>query len=230
MYPIFGITLEWWLVIIIGIVGIIVQARLQSVFRKYSQVQFPGGLTGREVAEKMLRDNGIHNVQVVSTRGHLTDNFNPKTMTVNLSESVYNSNSVAAAAVAAHECGHAVQKATAYAPLEMRSSLVPVISFTSQWAIWVIIAGIVLMQSFPALFWVGICMIAASALFSIITLPVEFNASRRAMAWLEGSGTLHGEQIAQARTALTWAASTYLVAALSAVATLLYYLSVARRD
>lgn len=154
---------EFLLIIAIGIVGFIVQAKLQSVFKKYSKVMFPGGLTGRDVAERMLHDNGIYDVKVVSTPGHLTDHYNPATKTVNLSESVYASNSVAAAAVAAHECGHAVQHAKEYAPLKLRSALVPVVSFSSQWAVWVVIAGILMMKTFPALFWVGIAMIAASA-------------------------------------------------------------------
>ncbi len=227
MYP-FHLNAEWLLIIIIGVVGLIVQFRLQSVFKKYSKVMFPGGLTGRDVAEKMLRDNGIRDVKVVSTPGHLTDHYNPKTRTVNLSESVYASNSVAAAAVAGHECGHAVQHARAFAPLEMRSALVPVISFSSMWSTWVIIAGILLINTFPALFWIGIVMVALSALFSLVTLPVEYNASARAMEWLKSSGTLQGAQVAQAKEALSWAARTYLVAALSAIATLLYYLSFAR--
>ncbi len=228
MMPIAGINFEWWLIIIIGVVGLLVQGRLQSVFAKYSRVPFPGGLTGREVAEKMLRENGIYDVTVTSTRGHLTDHYNPRNKTVNLSEAVYNSNSVAAAAVACHECGHAVQHATGYAPLELRSQLVPIISITSRFSTWVIILGILTINTFPALFWVGIAMIAVSALFSIITLPVEYNASSRAIAWLQSSRTLEGQQLAEARTALNWAASTYLVAALSAIATLLYYLSIAR--
>lgn len=231
MYPIAGITWEWWLLIILAIVGFIVQARLQSVFSKYSKVPFAGGgMTGRDVAEKMLRDNGVYDVKVVATRGNLTDNYNPKTKTVNLSEGVYASNSVAAAAVAAHECGHAIQDATDYAALRMRSALVPVISFTSQWAFIAIIIGIVTINTMPALFWVGIGMIAMSALFSLITLPVEYNASSRALAWLQASRTLTTEtEVKQARTALSWAARTYLVAALSAVVTLLYYLSFAQR-
>ncbi len=228
MMPIAGINFEWWLIIIIGVVGLLVQGRLQSVFAKYSRVPFPGGMTGREVAEKMLRENGIYDVTVTSTRGHLTDHYNPRNKTVNLSESVYNSNSVAAAAVACHECGHAVQHATGYAPLELRSQLVPIISITSRLSTWVIILGILTINTLPALFWVGIAMIAVSALFSIITLPVEYNASSRAIAWLQSSRTLEGQQLAEARTALNWAASTYLVAALSAIATLLYYLSIAR--
>lgn len=226
----FHLNAEWILIIVIGIVGLLVQARLKSVFKKYSQVMFPGGLTGRDVAEKMLRDNGIYDVKVVSTPGHLTDHYNPKTKTVNLSESVYNSNSVSAAAVAAHECGHVVQHAKAYAPLELRSALVPMISFSSTWSTWVIIAGVLLINTIPYLFWIGIVMIALSALFSLITLPVEYNASARAMEWLESSNTLQGVQVAQAKEALSWAARTYLVAALSAIATLLYYLSFARRN
>lgn len=218
------------LIIIIAVVGFIVQAKLQSVFKKYSQVMFPGGLTGRDVAEKMLRDNGIYDVKVTCTPGHLTDHYNPATKTVNLSESVYNSNSVAAAAVAAHECGHAVQHAREYAPLKMRSALVPIVQFSSMWSTWVVIAGVLVMNTFPALFWIGIAMIAMSALFSLITLPVEYNASARAMDWLESTHTLVGDQVGQARIALSWAARTYLVAALSAIATLIYYLGFARRD
>ena len=218
------------LIILIAIIGFIVQAKLQSVFKKYSKVMFPGGLTGREVAERMLHDNGIYDVKVVSTHGQLTDHYNPTTKTVNLSEGVYNSNSVAAAAVAAHECGHAVQHAREYAPLKMRSALVPVVQFSSMWSTWVIIAGILMINTFPALFWIGIAMIALSALFSLVTLPVEYNASNRAMEWLESTRTLQGVQVAQAREALSWAARTYLVAALSAIATLIYYLGFARRD
>lgn len=178
------INAEWVLLIVIAIVGFIVQAKLQSVFKKYSKVMFPGGLTGKDVAERMLHDNGIYDVKVVSTPGHLTDHYNPATKTVNLSESVYSSNSVAAAAVAAHECGHAVQHAREYAPLKMRSALVPVVSFSSQWAMWVIIAGMLLLNTYPALFWIGIGMIAVSAVFSLITLPgrVQCFGSRDGMA------------------------------------------------
>lgn len=233
MFPVLGINPEWVLLIIIAVVGMIVQGRLQSVFGKYSKVVFPGGLTGKDVAEKMLRDNGIHGVKVVSTRGHLTDNYNPKTKTINLSESVYSSNSVSAAAVAAHETGHAIQDATDYSPLRMRSALVPVISISSRWAVWVVIIGLIMAQqkdgSFT-IYWIGILLIALSALFSIITLPVEYNASSRAMTWLRTSGTLNTEQAAQAKTALSWAARTYLVAALSAVVTLLYFLAASRRN
>lgn len=213
------------LIIVIGIAGYAVQARLQSVFKKYSKVQFPGGLTGAEVAEKMLRDNKIHNVKVTHVSGHLTDHFNPKTMTVNLSDSVYSSTSVAAAAVAAHECGHAVQHARAYAPLTLRSQLVPVVQFSSTAATWVILLGLVILATTQneLVCWIGVGMIAMSALFSIITLPVEYNASHRALEWLESSHTMQGAQLVQAREALSWAARTYLVAALSAIASVLYY-------
>lgn len=224
-----NISMEFLLIIVIGVVGLLVQWRLQAVFSKYSRVPFAGGLTGREVAERMLRANGITDVRVISTPGQLTDHFDPRNKTVNLSEAVYASRSVAAAAVAAHECGHAVQHAVGYAPLKMRSALVPLIQFSSRWSFWVVFAGLLVIRIFPALYWIGICMIAAAALFAIVTLPVEYNASRRALAWLTDSGTLHGEEVYQARTALNWAARTYLVAALSAVATLLYFLG-ARRD
>lgn len=223
-------NIGYLLFIVIGVVGMIVQARLQSVFRKYSRVRFANGLTGREVAEKMLRDNGIYDVKVVSTRGHLTDHYNPSTRTVNLSESVYGSNSVAAAAVAAHECGHAVQHACGYAPLRLRSALVPIVQVSSSLSTWVILIGIVMLNSFPALFWLGIAMVAASALFSIITLPVEYNASQRALAWLTERGTLMAGEERGAEVSLRWAARTYLVAALSAIATLIYYLGFARNN
>ena len=218
------------LIIIIGVVGLIVQGRLQSVFNKYSRVRFPGGYTGKDVAERMLHDHGIYDVKVVVTRGHLTDHYNPATRTVNLSESVYSSPSMAAAAVAAHECGHAVQHAQGYAPLRLRSALVPVIQFSSALSTWVVILGIVLINSFPAIFWVGIAMIAASALFAVVTLPVEYNASARALAWLEGTGMVSPEEMKGARVPLRWAARTYLVAALSAIATLIYYLGFARNN
>lgn len=226
--PVAGINIEWLLIIVIGVVGMLVQWRLQSVFTKYSHVRTSNGMTGRDVAEKMLRDNGIYDVRVTSTPGHLTDHYNPANKTVNLSESVYNSPSIAAAAVAAHECGHAVQHARGYAWLELRSKLVPVISITSRFSTWVIILGMLTINTFPALFWVGILMIAASALFSIITLPVEYNASARALDWLRSTRTLDASQMEGATISLRWAARTYLVAALSAIATLLYYLGFAR--
>ena len=226
--PVAGINIEWLLIIVIGVVGMLVQWRLQSVFTKYSHVRTSNGMTGRDVAEKMLRDNGIYDVRVTSTQGHLTDHYNPADKTVNLSESVYNSPTIAAAAVAAHECGHAVQHARGYAWLEMRSKLVPLISITSRFSTWVIILGMLTINTFPALFWVGILMIAASALFSVITLPVEYNASERALDWLRSTRTLDDSQMEGATISLRWAARTYLVAALSAIATLLYYLGFAR--
>lgn len=213
------------LMIVIGIVGFLVQARLKFVFNKYSKVQFPGGLTGAEVAEKMLRDNNIHNVKVIHVQGRLTDHFNPKTMTVNLSDAVYGSSSVSAAAVAAHECGHAVQHAQGYTPLVLRSQLVPIVSFSSRAATWIIILGLIILSSTnnEIICWIGIGMISMSALFSIVTLPVEYNASSRAIDWLQTSRTMQGEQLTQAKVALSWAARTYLVAALSAIASVLYY-------
>ena len=222
------------LIVLIGVAGYLVQARLQSVFRKYSEVEFPGGLTGAEVAEKMLRDNHIHNVKVTHVKGHLTDHFNPQTMTVNLSDAVYSSTSVAAAAVAAHECGHAVQHARDYGPLRLRSQLVPVVQFASTTATWVIMLGLVILASTQneLLCWVGVGLIALSALFALVTLPVEYNASARALEWLQGSRTMQGAQLVQAKEALSWAARTYLVAALSAIASVLYYvfLILGRRD
>ncbi len=215
------------LIIVIAVAGYIVQARLQSVFAKYSKVALPDGMTGAEIAERMLRENNIHNVRVTHVAGHLTDHFNPQTMTVNLSDSVYSGRSVSAAAVACHECGHAVQHAQGYAPLAMRSALVPVVSFSSRAAIWVIMLGLIMTASSSSdiVCWIGIGMIAMSALFSIITLPVEYNASARALEWLERSRTLSGAQLDGAKVALRWAARTYLVAALSAIASVLYYIA-----
>lgn len=217
------------LIIIIAIVGIAVQYKLNSVFKKYSKVMSPGGLTGREIAEKMLRDNGINDVSVTCVKGQLTDHYNPANKTVNLSDSVYSTNSVASAAVAAHECGHAVQHAQGYAPLKLRTALVPIVQFSSMWAQLVLLLGIILIQSVPVLFWIGIAMFVSILLFSLITLPVEYNASHRALAWLETSSSLSSMEVSQAKEALTWAARTYLVAALSALATLIYYLGF-RRD
>ncbi len=222
---------EYYLLIIaLAVVGFIVQFKLKSVFNKYSEVPFPKGLTGREVAEKMLRDNGIYDVQVVSVSGMLTDHYNPKKKTVNLSAGVYNSCSVSAAAVAAHECGHAVQHAQRYYMLSVRSALVPVVSFSSMWAQIILLIGIFTIESVPQLFWVGIYMFASVVIFSFITLPVEYDASKRAIAWLKATRTVEGVQLTQAKSALNWAASTYLVAALSALATLIYYLGFANRD
>lgn len=224
----------YFLIILIALIGWAVQARLQAVFKKYSQVLFPGGLTGAEVAERMLRENRIHNVKVTHVRGRLTDHFDPRTMTVNLSDSVYSSRSVAAAAVAAHECGHAIQHAQSYAPLVLRSQLVPVVQFASSASTWVILIGLIVLASTQneLLCWIGVGMIGLSALFSLITLPVEYNASARALAWLRESRLMTETELSQASISLRWAARTYLVAALSAVASVLYYvlLILGRRD
>ena len=215
---------SWILIIIIGIVGMLVQWKLKSVFAKYSKVLSPGGMTGAQIAQKMLNDNGIYDVSVTCIKGQLTDHYDPTKKTVNLSEDVYRMNSVAAAAVAAHECGHAVQHKEGYAPLKLRSALVPAVSFSSKLSMFVIIIGLLIINTFPALFWLGIAMFALVFLFSVITLPVEFNASRRALAWLQSSNSLSQAEVGQAKEALGWAASTYVVAALSSLASLLYYI------
>ncbi len=206
--------------------------QLKSKFKKYSSVPVNYNLTGREVAEKMLRDNGIMDVKVISTPGQLTDHYNPVNKTVNLSEGVYNSSNVAAAAVSAHECGHAVQHATAYQWLTMRSKLVPVVSFASKWVQWVLLAGVLLVQAFPALLFFGIVLFGLTTLFSFITLPVEINASKRALVWLNTSGITNVQNHDKAEDALRWAAYTYVVAALGSLATLLYYIMIfmGRRD
>jgi len=217
---------------LIALVSWIVQANFQSKFKKYSRIPLPSGMTGRDVAVKMLRDNGITDVQVISTAGQLTDHYNPANKTVNLSEAVYASDSVAAAAVAAHECGHAVQHATAYAPLTMRSKLVPVVSFASSWVQWILLGGILLLQVFPSLLFFGIILFGLTTLFSIITLPVDINASQRAVAWLSNAGITNYETRDAATGALKSAAYTYVVAALSSMATLFYYIMIfmGRRD
>ena len=212
----------WILFITIALLSWAVSGLLNSRFKKYSQVAI--SLTGREVAEKMLRDHGIYDVTVTCTPGHLTDHYDPRNKTVNLSESVYNSNNVAAAAVAAHECGHAVQHAYSYAPLQMRSTLVPVVSFASKWVTWILLGGIFLLETFPQLLLVGIIMYALTTLFSFITLPVEINASQSAVLWLEQAGITDRETTPMASTALRTAAYTYVVAALSSLGTLIYYI------
>lgn len=221
----------YFLMIVIGIIGYIVQAKLQSVFKKYSTVAAPQGMSGAEAAERMLRDNNVHDVKIISTPGHLTDHYNPATKTVNLSQSVYAERSVAAVAVACHECGHAIQHARAYAPLQMRSTLVPIVSISSRLSTFVLIGGILMASCglSDILCWVGIAMVAASALFSLVTLPVEYNASARALEWMKVSRVADAQEIKGASVALKWAARTYLVAALSAVATLLYYIMLVSR-
>ncbi len=223
IYIIFiGITIASWLV----------QNSLKSKFSKYSRVPVGGGLTGAQVAQLMLQQNGIHNVRVQSVAGQLTDHYNPANGTVNLSQPVYGTCSVAAAAVAAHECGHVLQHATGYSMLKLRSSLVPAVSFASKWVTWVLLGGILLVQVFPWLFYAGVALFAITTLFSLVTLPVEVDASRRAIAWLERAGITYGEDTAMARDALKAAAYTYVVSALGSLATLIYYVLIAlgRRD
>lgn len=217
----------WILFIAIAIVGWLVQARLQSRFKKYSKIPLRNGMTGKEVAEKMLRENGIYDVQVISTRGQLTDHYNPLKKTINLSDPVYGSYSVAAAAVAAHETGHALQHAKGYGPLKLRSALVPIVSSTSKWVMWVILAGILMLQNFSGLLWFGIALFALTTIFSFVTLPVEKNATNRALRWLSSAGITDASNHAQAEDALRWAGYTYVVAALSSLATLLYYIMIA---
>ncbi len=217
----------WILFFAIAIAGWVVQGTLQSRFKKYSKIPLRNGMTGKEVAEKMLHDNGIYDVQVISVRGQLTDHYNPLNKTINLSEPVYGSYSVAAAAVAAHETGHAIQHAVGYGPLKMRSALVPVISSTSKWMMWVILAGILLIEVFPMLLWIGIAMFALTTLFSFVTLPVEKNATNRAIRWLSSAGITDVSNHNQAEDALRWAGYTYVVAALSSLATLFYYIMIA---
>ena len=218
------------LMIVIMLVSMLVQHMLQSRFSKYSQVGLPNGMTGADVARKMLADHGIYDVKVVPTNGMLTDHFNPQTKTVALSEGVYASRSVAAAAVAAHECRHAVQHAHGYAALRMRSALVPVVSFASNIVQWVLLAGVIFFNAFPALLWLGIILFATTTLFSFVTLPVEVNASSRAISWLTQTGITDARTRPMAIDALKWAAYTYVVAALGSLATLLYYIGLARRD
>ena len=211
-----GIMLASWLV----------SSRLKNKFEKYSKLHLRNGMSGKEIAEKMLADHGIRDVQVISVAGQLTDHYNPTDKTVNLSEAVYNQRNAAAAAVAAHECGHAVQHATAYSWLTMRSSLVPVVNIASSYMQWILLGGILMVNTFPQLLLTGIVIFAATTLFSIVTLPVEYDASNRALAWLENKRMLSQEEQAGAKDALKWAARTYVVAALGSIATLLYYISI----
>lgn len=212
--------------ILFAIIGMIVSGVLKSKFKKYSKIPVARNMTGRDVAELMLRENGITDVQVISVAGQLTDHYNPANKTVNLSEGVFNTNSIAAAAIAAHECGHAVQHARGYAWLQFRSKMVPMVSVASQWVMWVILAGILLVNTFPGLLLAGIVMFGLTTVFSFITLPVEIDASRRAVAWLQGSSIAGSMEMGKAKDALTWAAMTYVVAALGSLATLLYYIMI----
>lgn len=212
----------WILFISIALISWAISASLERKFKRYSEERIL--LTGREVAEKMLRDSGITDVVVTCTPGHLTDHYNPTNKTLNLSESVYNEANIAAAAVAAHECGHAVQHATEYAPLQMRSAMVPAVNFAGKWVTWVLLAGVLLVQSFPILLEAGIALFAITTLFAFVTLPVEIDASRRAVNWLEEAGITNRDTTAMASDALRSAAYTYVVAALSSLATLVYYI------
>ncbi|MGL4780786.1 MAG: zinc metallopeptidase [Bacteroidales bacterium] len=223
----------WIIFIGFALLSWVVQMQLKSRFTEYSKIPTNNGMTGRDVAMQMLHDNGIYDVTVESVEGQLTDHYNPMTKTVNLSHDVFYSNSIAAAAVAAHECGHAVQHARAYAPLKMRSALVPIVSFSSSIVQWVLLGGILLLHSFPYLLLFGIFLFAMTTLFSFITLPVEINASQRALAWLNQSGITNAYTHDKAQDALKWAAYTYVVAALSSLATLIYYVMIflgGRRD
>ncbi len=208
------------------LVSWLVSNRLKNKFALYSKLQLQNGMSGKEIAERMLADHGITDVQVISVEGQLTDHYNPADKTVNLSEAVYNQRNAAAAAVAAHECGHAVQHASAYAWLEMRSKLVPVVSVASSYVQWILIGGILMVRTFPQLLLVGIVLFAATTIFSIITLPVEYDASNRALAWLENKNMLTTQEQAGAKDALKWAARTYVVAAIGSIATLLYYVMI----
>lgn len=213
----------------IMLVSWLISNTLKNKFEKYSKIQLQNGMSGQEIAEKMLADHGIRDVKVISVAGQLTDHYNPADKTVNLSEAVFNQRNAAAAAVAAHECGHAVQHATAYSWLAMRSSLVPVVNIASSYMQWILIAGILLLRTFPQLLLIGIVIFAATTVFSIITLPVEYDASNRALAWLENKNMLTREEQAGAKDALKWAARTYVVAALGSIATLMYYISIFNR-
>ena len=214
---------------IIFLVSMYVSNQLKSKFKKYSKIQLRNGLSGKEIAQKMLSDNGITDVQVVSVKGQLTDHYNPANKTVNLSETVYTQRNAAAAAVAAHECGHALQHASAYSWLTLRSQIVPVVGFSSKISNFVIMAGLILMYSGSALgsmlFLTGIVLFSMTTLFTFITLPVEFDASNRALSWLESRNMLTQEEHTGAKDALKWAARTYVVAALGSLATLLYFIS-----
>ena len=214
------------------IIGWLVSRQLKSKFEKYSQTPISSGLSGQQIAEKMLRDHNIHDVKVISVEGRLTDHYNPLDRTVNLSHDVYYGRNAAAAAVSAHECGHAVQHARAYSMLQLRSALVPMVSFASKWVHWVLLAGIVMVNTFPSLLLLGITLFAATTAFSFVTLPVEFDASKRALVWLESSNVTTSQEHVQSKDALWWAAMTYVVAALAALATLMYYVMIymGRRD
>lgn len=220
--------LIWGVMAVVMFASMFVQKKLTARIQQYSQVGAP--LTGAQVAERMLAENGIRDVKIVSIEGQLTDHYNPTTKTVNLSRDVYYGQNIAACAVAAHECGHVLQHAGGYFPLRVRSALVPVVNFSNKVVPWVLLAGVLLIQVVPELLWVGIALFAMTTLFSLVTLPVEINASSRAVKYLEMTGVATYETKAMASDALKWAAYTYVIAALSSLATLLYYVSMARRN
>ena len=218
-----------WIYILMGgifILSMVVQNSLKSKFDKYSKVPLGVAMTGRDVAATMLQQNGCGDVQVTSVKGQLTDHLNPANRTVNLSDPVYGTNSIAAAAVAAHECGHAIQHKVGYSMLQLRTKMVPIVQFASNTVQWLLLAGILIVQVTPIPLYVALAMFAVTVLFSFVTLPVEVDASRRAIKWLEGSGIASGEQLTQAKDALRAAAYTYVVAAVGSLATLLYYAAV----
>ena len=221
-----NIPIIWIIFIGVMILSWIVSMTLNSKFKKYAKIPLDNGMSGREVAQRMLRDNGIYDVTVESVQGHLSDHYNPEKKTINLSAEVYNGKSISSAAVAAHECGHAVQHAQAYAWLGLRSKLVPAVSFASKWVTWLLLGGILMVQTFPALLLIAIILFAMTTVFSFITLPVEINASQRALAWLSNSGITSYNSHPQAQDALKWAAYTYVVAALGSLATLIYYIMI----
>ncbi len=219
----------WIIMIAVMLISFAIQQILESKFNKYSQIPNPAGLTGAQVAQKMLDWYGITNVQVRRTNGVLTDHFDPRTRTVNLSDGVYSSNSIAAAAVAAHECGHVVQYAQGYAPVKLRTALVPVVNFSNMAVQWVLLLGVIMVNSFPAILWAGIALFAMTTLFSLVTLPCEINASSRAVSWLSSSGITDERTRPMAVDALKWAAYTYVIAAIGSLATLFYYIGIATR-
>ena len=217
----------WFLMLAVMLASFIVQRVLTSRFQKYSGEPSPHGLTGADVARLMLQQNGITDVTVQSVEGQLTDHYNPQNKTVNLSEDVYGTASIAAVAVAAHETGHAIQHATGYAPLKLRSALIPVVTFANNTVQWVLLAGVATIDIIPSLIWVGIGLFAMTTFFSLVTLPVEINASQRAVAWLERAGIVDAATRPMAVDALKWAAYTYIIGALGSLATLFYYISIA---
>lgn len=218
--------IQWVLFIGIAILSYAVQANLERKFAKYSKIGTANGMTGADVARQMLRDNGLYDVRITCVEGKLTDHYNPVDNTVNLSKGVYYGNDIASAAVAAHECGHAVQHAAGYVPVKLRSSLVPVVQFSSRWVTWVLLAGIFALDFIPQILLLGICLFAMTTLFSFVTLPVETDASQRAMGWIVNSGVSDRSTAVYARDALRAAAYTYVVAALSSLGTLIYYINI----